>query len=168
MNCYTPLFVDRIKKGSPEAFAWIRGNADHPELNGIIRFFSVSIGGVLVNAEIFGLPDEAEQEAENDSVVSHFYAMHIHEIGDCTGAFEKTGMHYNPKGEAHPYHAGDMLPLLSNDGYAWLAFYDDRISIEEILGKAVIIHGSRDDFTTQPSGDAGTKIGCGVIEEGDR
>lgn len=164
MNCYTPLFADKLKEDSPDAIAWIRGNADHPELNGIIRFFSVSMGGVLVNVEIFGLPDEEEQTIENDSVVSNFYAMHIHETGDCTGAFENTGMHYNPKGVAHPEHAGDMPPLISNDGYAWLAFYDDRISVEEILGRSVIIHGGRDDFTTQPSGDAGTKIGCGVIE----
>ena len=56
-----------------------------------------------------------------------------------------------------------MIPLMGNQGYAWLAFYDKRFSIPEILGRSVIIHAMPDDFRTQPSGDAGEKIGCGVI-----
>ena len=57
----------------------------------------------------------------------------------------------------------DMLPLMGNQGYAWLSFYDKRFTIPEIIGKSVIIHEKRDDFASQPSGDAGEKIGCGVI-----
>lgn len=157
MKFYSPLFLNQIRDGSPDAVAWIRGNAEHPKLNGIIRFFAVTIGGVLVNAELFGLPGE-------ESGVSHFFGMHIHEVGDCTLPFDQTGAHYNPAGAPHPEHAGDMPPIMSSDGYAWLAFYDDRINVNEIIGRSIIIHGSRDDFTTQPSGDAGEKIGCGVIE----
>ena len=89
--------------------------------------------------------------------------MHIHEFGNCTPPFDKTGNHYNPGGSMHPYHAGDMLPLLGNNGYAWLTFYDERIRIKDIVGKSVVIHGMRDDFTSQPAGDSGEKIGCGVI-----
>lgn len=91
--------------------------------------------------------------------------MHIHELGNCSDDFQKTGLHYNPQNSPHPYHGGDLLPLISNYGYAWSTFFDDRFSIEDILDRSVVIHSQRDDFTTQPSGDSGTKIACGVIRE---
>ena len=89
--------------------------------------------------------------------------MHIHEYGNCSLPFDKTGGHYNPTGQMHPYHAGDMPSLLGNDGYAFTAFFDNRLTIEEIIGKTLIIHSMRDDFTSQPAGDPGSKIACGVI-----
>ena len=61
-------------------------------------------------------------------------------------------------------NGGDLPPLLGNNGYAWTAFFDKRFTIDEIIGKSIIIHNMRDDFTSQPSGDSGTKIGCGVIK----
>ena len=61
-------------------------------------------------------------------------------------------------------YTGGLPPLLSNHGYAWMAFYDARFTISDILGRSLIIHENRDDFTTQPAGDSGTKIACGVIE----
>ena len=79
-------------------------------------------------------------------------------------AFPNTGNHYNPGNVPHPEHAGDLLPLLSNNGYAWMTFYTSRINIEDIIGRSVVVHSMRDDFTTQPSGNSGDKIGCGVIE----
>ena len=60
-------------------------------------------------------------------------------------------------------HTGDLPPLLNNNGYAYLSFYDNRFRLKEILGKSIIIHSRRDDFTSQPAGDSGEKIGCGVI-----
>ena len=54
--------------------------------------------------------------------------------------------------------------MLSNHGYAWMAFWDARILLREIIGRSVVIHSQRDDFQTQPAGDAGEKIGCGVIQ----
>ncbi len=78
--------------------------------------------------------------------------------------FPNTGNHYNPGNVPHPEHAGDLLPLLSNNGYAWMSFYTSRFNIEEIIGRSLVIHSMRDDFTTQPSGNSGDKIGCGVIE----
>lgn len=67
-------------------------------------------------------------------------------------------------GRPHPDHAGDLLPLMGNQGYAWSAFYDKRFTLDEIIGRSVIIHSGRDDFSSQPSGDSGTKIGCGTIK----
>lgn len=150
-------FVDLLAHYPPQAKAWIKGSSVEPQLSGIINFYQTSYGGVIIEAEVFGLP--------NIRVVrsSDFYGMHIHEIGDCSDQFQNTGNHYNPTQQQHPLHAGDLLPLLGNQGYAYSVFYDKRFTVREIIGKSVMIHSLRDDFTTQPSGDSGTKIGCGVI-----
>ncbi len=151
------IFTNILKNGSPQAEAWIRGNAQNQQLSGIVKFFATPYTGVLVEAEIFGLPDAMIKSS------SDFYAMHIHENGDCALPFDKTGDHYNPTGSPHPYHAGDMVPLMGNQGYAWLSFYDNRFAIPDIVGRSVIVHKMSDDFKTQPSGNAGEKIGCGII-----
>ncbi|MDY2699631.1 MAG: superoxide dismutase family protein [Lachnospiraceae bacterium] len=150
-------FLQNLIYERPDATAWVAGNAANPQLSGLVKFYRTSYGGILVEAEIFGLPNIKEQGS------SDFYAMHIHEFGNCSDDFQRTGEHYNPSGRPHPYHAGDLLPLLGNQGYAWSAFYDKRFTIEEIIGKSVIIHSGHDDFTSQPSGNSGAKIGCGEI-----
>lgn len=150
-------FLTILEGHLPRAAARIAGNAAHPGLHGTVKFYGTSCHGLLIATEVFGLP---KLQNEGDT---GFFAMHIHEYGDCMPPFDKTGMHYNPTDQPHPQHAGDLLPLLSDRGYAWSVFYDDRLTVDEIIGKAVIIHDKRDDFTTQPSGDAGEKIGCGRI-----
>lgn len=152
------LFFKVLKDNSPQAVAQIHGNSDYPELKGCVEFYQIPLRGILVAAEITGLPVASADEQKG------FFAMHIHEAGDCTLPFDKVGPHYNPTDQPHPYHAGDLLPLLNNRGYAWSAFYDERFTLEEIIDRAVIIHLHRDDFTTQPSGDAGEMIGCGEIK----
>lgn len=141
----------------PQAIAWVRGGQADPEISGLVKFFPTSYGGVVIEAEFFNLPNR------NEPGSTDFYAFHIHENGDCSQNFTRTGEHYNPTGSPHPYHGGDLLPLLGNQGYAWMSFYDKRFSIGDIMGKSVVVHSQADDFTTQPSGNAGTKIACGVI-----
>ena len=143
-----------------QAIAQVRGNENNPQLYGTVKFYETSYARVLVEAEFFGLPDVGKPG------FSAFFGMHIHEVGDCSLPFDKTGGHYNPGNNLHPYHAGDFIPILSNHGYAWVSFFDSRFSIEKILGRSVILHQMRDDFTTQPSGDSGEKIGCGIILRG--
>lgn len=142
----------------PDAAAEIKGNSANPLLKGTAAFYRTTMGGILLQVEVFHLPDE------NQPGSSDFFGMHIHQFGDCTLPFDKTGDHYNPGNLPHPEHAGDLPPLLSSNGYAWMAFYDGRLSLSEVIGKSLVIHGGRDDFTTQPSGHSGDKIGCGVIE----
>lgn len=158
-NQITPgiFFTELLQHNRPQAMAWVTGNAANPQLSGLVKFYQTSYGGVLVEAEIFGLPDTKESKAGG------FYAMHIHQYGDCSDDFSMTGDHYNPEKRPHPFHAGDLPPLLGNQGYAWSAFYTKRFTLQEIIGKSVIIHSKPDDFTTQPSGNAGIKIGCGEI-----
>ena len=96
-------------------------------------------------------------------------ACHIHSGGSCAGTaqdpFADSGTHYNPKNMPHPYHAGDMPPLLANQGTAFSTFYTDRFYPEDIVGKVVVIHDMPDDFKTQPSGNPGSMIACGEIKE---
>lgn len=147
-----------LTHAAPAAVAWIQGNAAYPHLAGSVKFFQTSYGGVLMEAEIFGLPNISIPGS------SSFYGMHIHENGDCTRPFEQTGGHYNPGNLPHPQHAGDLPPLLGNQGYAYLVCYDRRFFVDDILGRSVVIHSMADDFTSQPSGNSGDKIGCGVIQ----
>ena len=150
-------FLQLLIYDRPSATAWVTGGKDYPSISGLTKFYQTPYDGILIEAEFFNLPN---QNAEGSS---DFYAMHIHEFGDCSNSFEKTGAHYNPDFALHPNHAGDMPPLLSNQGYAYSVFYDKRFTLAEIIGKSVIIHSKADDFTTQPSGNAGVKIACGEI-----
>lgn len=95
--------------------------------------------------------------------------MHIHDGGSCAGRggnkpFQLSGTHYNPNGCEHPYHAGDLPPLFSVNGIAMNAVLTNRFAVREIIGKTIIIHSGVDDFTTQPAGNSGEKIACGVIQ----
>ena len=78
--------------------------------------------------------------------------------------FADAMQHFDLADCVHPHHAGDLPPLFGNDGLAVSAFLTNRFSVDEVLGRTVIIHDHPDDFTTQPSGNSGTKIACGVIK----
>ncbi len=139
-----------IETTALRAVACVKGEGN---LRGIVRFYE-TCRGVLVAAEIQGLP-------ENDS---GFFAFHIHEGTSCGGKdFADTKGHFNPNGALHPRHAGDLPPLLSRNGRAMLAVETDRFCIREILGRTVVIHEEADDFHTQPAGNYGRKIACGVV-----
>ncbi len=147
-------------KKSPYAFAKIKGNKDYPLINGVIYFYKVQ-AGVLVSIQLNGLP------VSNEICKNPIFAVHIHSGGSCTGnntdPFADAMTHYNPDDCAHPYHAGDLLPVFGANGIGFSAFLTNRFSPGEIIGKTVIIHSAPDDFTTQPSGNSGMKIACGVI-----
>lgn len=143
------------------AIANISGSAEYPNLTGTVTFQKLA-EGVLVTARVSGLPNQ------NDCCGCGVYGFHIHSGGACTGnetnAFADADGHFNPKNCQHPYHAGDMPPLFGNHGLAYMSFLTDRFTLEEIIGKTVIIHAEPDDFTTQPSGNSGAMIACGVIK----
>lgn len=143
-----------------EASAHIKGGKDYPEIDGIVTFKETN-EGVMVTAKIKGLP-----QAQNHCK-GRFFGFHIHEGTSCTGnqidEFASSGMHYNPNNCPHPFHVGDLPPLLENNGYAYMSVLVNKFKIRDILGRVVIIHDKPDDFTTQPSGNSGTKIACGKI-----
>lgn len=138
----------------PDGVARISGGKDAPKLRGTVKFYQQE-DSVLVEAEISGLPR---------SNSTGFFGFHIHEGTACTGkAFADTKSHYDTAGAPHPSHAGDLPPLLSRDGNAWLAVKTNRFRVRDVIGHTVVIHSGPDDFHTQPAGNAGTKIACGVI-----
>ena len=139
----------RVDFGTPAAVARVRGET----VRGEVRFYQTP-EGVLVAAEIRGLPASDKG----------FFAFHIHEGGDCGGVnFADAGSHFNPGKTTHPRHAGDLPPLLSDGGNAFLAVLTNRFRVEDVIGRTTIIHAGADDFNTQPSGNAGKMIACGVI-----
>lgn len=156
-NKINPL---RAQRRLPDALAVIRGGPENVRINGTVKFYQEN-GGVLVVADISGLPISTEP------CKNGIFAFHIHSGSECTGnnidPFANAGTHYNPTGCPHLYHSGDMPPLFSRDGLAYLAFITNRFTVDEIIGKAVVIHDKPDDFTTQPSGNAGNKIACAII-----
>lgn len=138
----------------PVGQAQLEGSSAAPGLTGTVRFYQHD-GTVLVVAQVTGLPE---------SNPSGFFALHIHEGDSCTGEdFAGTGGHFDPGKVPHPQHAGDLPPLLSCGGAAYLSVRTDRFRAEDVLGRTVVIHSGPDDFRTQPAGNAGTKIACGVI-----
>ncbi|MBR3995081.1 MAG: superoxide dismutase family protein [Clostridia bacterium] len=145
----------------PLAYAKIKGSDTYPEIVGTARFYSLR-EGVLVSVMVRGLP-QMENTCQNP-----IFAVHIHGGTSCTGnqtdPFANALTHYNPKDCPHPYHAGDMPPIFSAGGLGFSEFLTNRFTLDEIIGKTIVIHSSPDDFTTQPSGNSGTKIACGVIK----
>ena len=139
----------------PNAVAYIKGGALAPNLIGEVQLFQKG-EAVLLTVEISNLPKSKHG----------FFGLHIHEGGSCMGeGFSNTGGHFNPAKQDHPSHAGDLPPLLSCNGKAYMCVTTDRFTVREIAGKTVVIHSLPDDFRTQPSGNAGEKIACGVIRK---
>ncbi len=144
-----------MRNNYTNAAAKIFGSNKYAGINGSVSFRQVPMG-VLVTAEVFGLPSGRR-----------IFAFHIHNGEACSGnsadPFADAGTHFNPEGYAHPLHAGDLPPLFGNDGYAFMSVITDRFTVDEIIGRTIIIHGGADDFTSQPSGNSGEKLACGKI-----
>lgn len=142
------------------AVADIKGSPAYPNIKGTATF-KPKYNGVVVTIEVLGLPHS------NGECNDRIFGLHIHGGNSCTGhaqdPFANAGTHFNPNNCKHPEHAGDLPPLFGNNGYAYFSVFTSRFSIDDIIGKVLIIHDMPDDFTTQPSGNAGTKIACGKI-----
>lgn len=128
--------------------------------------FTQTPNGVLIEIDVTDLP-----EGE--------HGFHIHETGECdasdgfmsAGGHYAAGMEHGFKVEGGP-HPGDMANVfVQDDGSLQTAAFNDRVSIEDgenpLMdddGSAIMIHSGADDYESQPSGDAGDRIACGVIE----
>ncbi|MGN0298558.1 MAG: superoxide dismutase family protein [Lachnospiraceae bacterium] len=150
-----------LRYDRPDAVANIRSSSQYPNLTGLVEFYEL-MDGVLVVTSLYGLPDDAEEVCEQPIL-----GMHIHEGNQCSGnetdPFANAGLHYNPDNCPHPYHSGDLPPVFVNHGNAWGAVVTDRFSVSEVVNRTVVIHARADDFMSQPAGNSGAKIGCGVI-----
>ncbi len=139
----------------PQAISFISGKNTTPAVKGTIKFYQKS-NCVLVVADISGLP----------RTDTNFFGLHIHDGDTCDGIdFSGSKGHYNPNGAIHPKHAGDLPPLILCGNIAHLSFITDRFKVADIIGRTVVIHNMPDDFTSQPSGNSGQKIACGIIKK---
>lgn len=139
--------------GRPVAAAHMSGNG----ISGTVLFFCRQ-GEIFLAADICGLP-------QNEQFGGYgVFGFHIHEGSSCGGIdFSDTGSHLNLDDRPHPYHTGDLPPLFSCNGKAFMVVRTGRFRISDIIGHTLVIHSQPDDFTTQPAGNSGTKIACGVI-----
>ena len=118
---------------------------------------------VTVTAKVSGLKPNQE------------HGFHAHEKGDCSSSDGmSTGGHYNPNGKPHgpqeaEHHAGDFPALKADaNGNAQATFQLTGVSVgagsSDLVGKGLIVHAAPDDYKTQPTGNAGARIACGVIK----
>jgi Cu-Zn family superoxide dismutase len=119
-------------------------------------------------------------QIEIDNLQPGTYGLHIHERGSCRGStFKSAGEHFNPSGARHGFknpegpHAGDLWNVdVPNNGRLSVKQYNARVTLKEgtdnsVLregGTSFILHANRDDYATDPAGDAGAGIACGVIK----
>lgn len=136
-----------------------------------------NVSGTAVFTEENG---EVTMRAELSGLTEGTHAIHIHESADCSAEDgSSAGGHWNPTFEDHGewgdedgYHKGDIGNFDADaEGNATVTFSTDQWCIgceddtKNIIGTAVIVHDGVDDYTSQPSGDAGTRIACGELTE---
>ncbi len=121
-------------------------------------------GGVHLTGTVGGLPPNST------------HGFHVHEKGDCSAAdASSAGPHFNPSATAHgkaesgAHHAGDMDNVVANaEGVVTVDVHVRGVTlgggaINDIAGRALVVHAAPDDYTSQPAGNAGARVACGVI-----
>ncbi len=148
------------------ASAEIIGGPLAPNLRGNVTFTEVP-GGTEVSVEVNGLPPYKHETASNPPIGPH--GFHLHERGSCfidnpKSPFAAAGQHYNPTNQPHGNHAGDFPVLFSNDGYSKMTFFTNKFTVQDVIGKTVIIHESPDNYRVEPVGATGRRLACGIIQ----
>lgn len=148
------------------AKANVKGSAKYSDIKGTVWFKDVPFG-TEVYVSVAGLPDY--EPAKNGQPPIGPFGFHLHEKGSCEEGdpekpFLAAGEHFNPTNQPHGNHAGDFPVLFSNNGVSIMSFFTDRFKVNDIIDKSVIIHENPDDYRSEPSGDAGIRIACGVVK----
>jgi Cu-Zn family superoxide dismutase len=147
------------------AITEIHGGPLAPQIRGMVFFQDVP-GGVWVSVDITGLP--LYQPATNGRQPIGPHGFHIHEYGNCSignpnNPFSETGGHWNPTNQPHGNHAGDFPVLFSNNGRTVMNFFTAKFKVTDVVGRSIIIHENPDDYRTEPAGNSGKRLACGVI-----
>lgn len=158
---------EQSTSGGPCRFAVARitGSPQYPDIRGAVWFQDVP-GGTFVSVKVTGLPLYQPAPPGGDPIGPHGFHLHVHgdcHVGDPQNPFLAAGEHWNPYDDPHGNHAGDFPVLFSNHGLGEMCFFTDRFKVWQVLGRSVIIHENPDDFRTQPGGNSGRRIACGVI-----
>lgn len=148
-----------------------------PEKQAIAVIGSSNDSGISGEAVFTQDGDQITLMIDIQGATPGLHAAHIHEHGDCSAPDgTSAGGHWNPTGVAHgkwgegEFHLGDIGNInVEEDGMGSISLTTDLWEIGtgsdiDVVGKSIIVHAGADDFTSQPSGAAGMRIGCGVIE----
>lgn len=144
----------------PEATATLAATSGS-NAGGVVHFRELADGSVEVHAVISGAPQGV-------------HGFHVHDKGDCGDNGNAAGGHFNPNATPHaapavdPHHAGDFGNVtVDSYGKAETRFTTRSVTVTagptSAVGHAVILHANPDDLTTQPTGNAGARIACGVV-----
>lgn len=159
--------ICHILSQKPYAQAILSGSNLAQNLKAIVNLYPFHRGSIVA-IEATGLPYDHNQSASVKPMGP--FAWHVHDGSSCTGptmgdkSFESAQSHYNPTDTIHPEHAGDLPAIFpTHGGYAFMVVYTDRFTPRDVIGKTMIIHQDPDDFRSQPAGNSGPKIACGVI-----
>lgn len=159
-----PAATDSVAMVS-HAEARLSGTYADTSVDGTVRFDSDSAGKVKMTLEIT-IPKKAGKSV----------ALHIHEHGNCGDTAKLAHGHWNPTNAQHgkwgsgSFHLGDIGNVkLNAQGKGTMTLTTDLWTLggkpdKNILGKSMIVHGGADDYKTQPTGNSGSRIGCGVIQ----
>lgn len=129
---------------------------------------------VAGSVDFYAAPDGLKVVARLSGLPAGEHGFHIHEVGDCSAPDAASAKgHFNPGATAHghyqsdPHHAGDMPNIVAAANGAASATFDlpgaTLSGANGIVGRAVVIHADPDDYRSQPAGNSGQRIACGVI-----
>jgi superoxide dismutase, Cu-Zn family len=130
------------------------------------------VGGTVTFTEV---ADGVQVRAEITGLTPGNHGFHVHEFGDCSAAdASSAGAHFNPTNKPHAApdaaerHVGDMGNVQADVlGKAKLEYVDHQISLtndeRSVIGRSVVVHAKADDLKSQPAGDSGARVSCGVI-----
>src|SRR6266550_3197241 len=156
------LAVGCAHSNLPKAMATLQPSTDQTA-KGTVHLTDAGEGNVDVQVDLTGVPPGT-------------HGFHIHEKGDCGNNGQNAGGHFNPTGMVHgapdavSHHAGDFGNVTADaNGEVHTRFTTHSVSLKSgeqtyAVGHAVVLHANPDDLTSQPSGNAGARIACGVIQ----
>jgi Cu-Zn family superoxide dismutase len=165
LSSFSFFSCKKEKVEKPFAEAVLAPTKTDTAVNGTLKFFEEKDGRVTLQLDI------VVPKKRNSTV-----AVHLHEHGMCGNAGGDAHGHWNPTGKTHgmwgsgSFHAGDIGNIaLDANGRGVLRLTTDLWTLSgeaptNIIGKGVIVHSGVDDYTSQPAGNSGPRIGCGVIE----
>jgi len=143
----------------------LQGAADDSDFAGTLTITPEG-DGVRIVADVAGVDKDGK------------HGLHVHENGMCehhpageAKPFSTAGGHFDPAGASHacpptdPRHAGDLGNIEVSGGKGHLELFVANLTLDQLMGKAIILHADEDDCTTQPTGNSGGRIACGVVAE---